>query len=77
MKNLLFFLGLLLLTNSCSIKKSPVFLKVDDIKILSFSSDTIRLQANAYFQNPNDVGGRIYTDNILISVNNIEVAQVF
>tara|TARA_R110001592_G_scaffold5169_4_gene28601 strand:- start:716 stop:1180 length:465 start_codon:yes stop_codon:yes gene_type:complete len=77
MKNSLFFLGLLLLTNSCSVKKPPVFLKVDDIKILSFSSDTIRLQANAYFQNPNDVGGKIYTDNISISVNNIEVAQVF
>jgi hypothetical protein len=77
MKNALFFLGLIFLINSCAVKKPPVFLKVDDVKILSFSLDTIRLQANAYFQNPNDVGGKISTDAISILVNNIEVAQVF
>jgi hypothetical protein len=76
MKNTLFLLGLILFICSCSVKKLPIFLKVDDIKILNFSSDTIRLQANAYFQNPNDVGGKIFTDNILIFVNNVEVAQV-
>lgn len=76
MKNALFLVGLILFICSCSVKKLPIFLKVDDIKILSFSSDTIRLQANAYFQNPNDVGGKIFTDNILIFVNNVEVAQV-
>ncbi|PQJ82347.1 hypothetical protein [Polaribacter glomeratus] len=77
MKNALFLVGLFLVIFSCSVKKPPVFLKVDDIKILSFSSDTIRLQANAYFQNPNDVGGKISTDDISIFVNNVAVAQVF
>lgn len=77
MKKPLYFLGLFLLTCSCSIKKSPVFVKVDNVEILSFSSDTIRLQAKAYFQNPNDIGGKISTDDLLIFVNNVEVAQVF
>jgi hypothetical protein len=77
MKKAFYFLGLFLLMYSCSVKKPPVFVKVDDVEILSFSSDTIRLKANAYFKNPNDVGGKISTDDLLIFVNNVEVAQVF
>ena len=61
---------------SCSVKKPPVFLKVDDIKLISYASDTIRLNANAYFENPNDVGGKISTDEIKVIINGVEVAQV-
>lgn len=68
---------LFLLIYSCSVKKQPIFIKVDDIKIISFAADTIHLKANAFFENPNDVGGKIATDDLSILVNNIEVAQVF
>ncbi len=77
MKKAFYFLSLLILFLSCSVKKQPVFIKVDDVKIISFAADTIQLQANAFFENPNDVGGKISTDDIVILVNNIEVAQVF
>lgn len=60
----------------CSISKKPVFLKVDDVQIVSVQSDTIRLKANAYFKNPNDVGGKIATDQIKVIVNGAELAQV-
>ena len=60
----------------CSISKKPVFLKVDDVQVVSVQSDTIRLKANAYFKNPNDVGGKIATDQIKVIVNGAEVAQV-
>lgn len=76
MKKGLYFLGLILILYSCSVKKPPVFLKVDDIKLISFTSDTIRLNANAYFENPNDVGGKISTDEIKVILNGVEVAQV-
>jgi hypothetical protein len=76
MKKTFYFLGLFLLIYSCSVKKSPIFIKVDDVKLISFASDTIRLHANAYFQNPNDVGGKISTDKIIVIVNGKEVAQV-
>ncbi|WP_339659876.1 hypothetical protein [uncultured Polaribacter sp.] len=76
MKKGLYFLGLFLLMYSCSVKKPPVFLKVDDIKLISYASDTIRLNANAYFENPNDVGGKISTDEIKVIINGVEVAQV-
>ena len=66
-----------LLLTSCSVNKQPVFIKIDNVKIISYASDTIRLKADAFFQNPNDVGGKISTDNLRVIINNEEVAQVF
>ena len=77
MKKVFYFLGLFLLIYSCSVKKPPVFIKLDDVKVISFQADTIQLQANAHFQNPNDVGGKIFTDQIKVIVNGEEVAQVY
>lgn len=76
MKHILFFTVAFLLITSCSVTEQPIFLKVDNIKVTSFSGDTIRLNAEAFFQNPNDVGGKISTDQIKVIVNNEEVAQV-
>lgn len=77
MKNILYFSVLLLLISSCSVQKEPVFIKVDNVKVLSFASDTIKLKADAFFENPNDVSGKISTDELKIFVNGEEVAQVF
>jgi hypothetical protein len=74
-----YFLSLILLIFiflGCSVNKQPVFKKVDNIKIVSISADTIRLKADAFFENPNDVGGKISTDAITIFANDIEVAQI-
>ncbi|WP_298778633.1 LEA type 2 family protein [uncultured Polaribacter sp.] len=76
MKKGLYFLVLFLFIFSCSVNKSPVFIKVDNLKLISVASDTIRLSANAFFENPNDVGGKISTDEIKVIVNDTEVAQV-
>ena len=76
MKKLVFFISVLFIV-SCSVKQKPIFIKVDDVKIVSIVSDTIRLKANAFFKNPNDIGGKIATDEIKVIVNNEEVAQVF
>ena len=62
--------------SSCSVNKQPVFVKVDNVKVSSFSGDTIRLKAEAFFTNPNDVGGEISTDEIMVIVNGAEVAHV-
>ncbi|MEX6625696.1 LEA type 2 family protein [Tenacibaculum salmonis] len=75
MKKLLFFIISLSIV-SCSVKKKPIFLKVDDIKVMSVASDTIRLKANAFFKNPNDIGGKLATDEIKVIVNGTQLAQV-
>ena len=77
MKNKLYFLVLVLVLSSCSLQKEPVFIKVDNVKVLSIALDTIKLKAIAFFENPNNVGGSISTDEIKIYVNDTEVAQVF
>jgi hypothetical protein len=77
MKSALYFLVLVLLISSCSVQQEPVFVKVDNVEVISFGLDTIKLKANAFFENPNDVGGKITTDEIVILVNGEEVAQVF
>ncbi|APG64178.1 hypothetical protein LPB136_01815 [Tenacibaculum todarodis] len=76
MKRILILCLLTVLITSCSVSKKPVFVKVDDVKLVSFKSDTIRLAAKAYFQNPNDVGGKISTDEIKVFINGTELAQV-
>ncbi len=77
MKNILYFLLIFLLVFGCSVQKEPVFVKVDNVKVVSFASDTIKLKATAFFENPNDVGGKISTDDLAVFVNDIEVAQIF
>ena len=76
MKNVLYFSILFLLISSCAVNKKPIFIKVDDVKIVSASSDTIRLKAAAFFENPNSVGGTISTDEIQIIVNGVSIATV-
>jgi hypothetical protein len=76
MRKAFYFFGLLILFYSCNIKKEPVFIKIDNLKLVSFKSDTIRLKANAFFQNPNDVGGKIATDEIKVIINGTEVAKI-
>ncbi len=76
MKKLIYFTFLLLLITSCAVNKQPIFIKVDNVKVVSLRNDTIRLKADAFFQNPNDVGGKISTDEIKVIVNGAEVAQV-
>ncbi len=76
MKNVLYFSILFLLMSSCAVNKKPIFIKVDDVKIVSASSDTIRLKAAAFFENPNGVGGTISTDEIQIIINGASIATV-
>lgn len=76
MKRLGYFLIFLLLLCSCTIYEKPIFVKVDDVKVLSVASDTIRLKAAVFFKNPNNVGGKIATDQIKVIFNGVAVAQV-
>ncbi|CAL2064221.1 Late embryogenesis abundant protein [Tenacibaculum sp. 190524A05c] len=76
MKNILYLVLISVFLLNCSVKKKPTFIKVDEIKFLSLRSDTVRLQAKAFFKNENDIGGKLSTDEIKVIVNGAEVAQV-
>lgn len=72
----MYLLAIFIFVTACSVKKEPIFLKIDDVKVLSFKMDTVRLQAKAYFKNENDIGGKISTDEIIVSIDGVDVAQV-
>jgi len=62
---------LIMLTISCSVKEKPIFIKVDDIKLLESNSRNLTLTANALFNNPNDIGGLLNTEGVNVYVNDI------
>ena len=76
MRKAFYFLSLFVFLSSCNVNKKPVFIKVDELQFLSFKGDTIHLKANAFFKNPNNVSGKIATDEIKVILNSTEIAQV-
>ena len=52
MRKLFYFLPILLTIVSCAVNEKPIFLKVDNIKMLSATADTIKVGAKIYFRNP-------------------------
>ncbi len=76
MKQLIILSTMLILFFNCSVKEKPEFINVDNIKVLESTSKNITLTADAHFLNPNDIGGKLKTDEIKIFVNNNEMASV-
>ena len=60
---------------NCSIKEKPEFLGIDNIKVLDSDIKTITLSADAVFENPNNVGGTLKTDDLKVYINDSEIAQ--
>ena len=69
-------LALIFLTTSCAIKQKPVFIKIDGIQLVEANSKTLTLSADALFNNPNAVGGRLNTEGVTVFVNDILMGVV-
>lgn len=61
---------------NCSVNEKPEFLGVENIKILESTPEYIILTADAFFENPNIIGGELQVNNIKVFVNNNEMASV-
>ena len=62
---------LIFLTTSCALKKKPEFIKVDNIQLIEANSKHITLGADALFNNPNVVSGRLNTDGVSVFINDV------
>ena len=62
---------ILLVSIGCAIKQKPIFITVENIKLIDSNSNKITLSAEAVFNNPNVIGGRINTDGVEVYVNDI------
>ena len=76
MKKLIILLTITVCLLSCTVKEKPEFLHVENIQVVDSNSEFIVLNADAFFINPNSVGGKLETEGIIITVNDIEVATV-
>lgn len=61
---------------NCGVKEQPVFLRVENIKVLESTSTQLTLTADAFFMNPNHIGGELRSDGIKVYVNDNEMAHV-
>lgn len=76
MRNFILLLTLSTTILSCSVKEKPLFIAIDDIELVESTSKLLTLKADAVFQNPNDVGGSLKSDDISVYVNDVKVAHV-
>lgn len=77
MKKAIYFLVVLFTFYNCSVKQEPEFIKIANVQVASIKNDTLRVNASAFFKNPNGVSGKIITDKISVFFENQEIAQVF
>lgn len=76
MKKSILLALILLTTFACKVNEKPEFVRVENIKVLESTADYITLTADALFINPNDIGGDLKTDAIVVLINDNEMAQV-
>lgn len=75
MKQLAVLLIIISTLTSCVSKKIE-YQDVENINILSLSSDEITLSADAIFKNPNVLGGKVTPENIIVFIDDKEVTSV-
>ena len=76
MRNIIILSTMLFAFLSCSVSEKPEFLYVENIKVQESTSKYITFTADAFFINPNDIGGELKTDEIKVFVNDNEMATV-
>ena len=60
---------------SC-VNKKIEYKKIEHITVLSLTSKSITLSAEAIFKNPNILGGTVYPENIKVFLNDEEISLV-
>ncbi len=76
MKKLLLLLTILTVTTSCSVSKKPKFKHITNIDVKNVSMRNVTLKADAVFDNPNHLRGKLSIDDIHVFVDNIDVGLI-
>jgi len=75
MKQIAILLFIFSITTSCVSKKIE-YQNVENIKILKLDSKEITLSADAIFNNPNILGGKVTPENIIVYIDEKEITTV-
>ena len=76
MRKIILLLTIALAFNACSVKEKPEFIGVTNIKIKDANNLVVEITADAMFNNPNDIGGKLSTESIKVLVNDVEMATL-
>ncbi|SEM11833.1 hypothetical protein SAMN04487910_4160 [Aquimarina amphilecti] len=76
MKKLLLLSTIFLTIFGCSVSKKPEFKYVTNIDVKNVSMRNITIQADAVFNNPNNLNGKLSVDDINVFVDNIDVGTI-
>ena len=61
---------------SCTVRETPEFVTIKNIKVLESNNNFLTLKGDALFRNSNDIGGKLQADGIKVYVNGNEMATV-
>ncbi len=76
MKKTITLIIILLQIYSCKVTEHPEFVKVENIKVIASNAKQVQLSANAFFKNPNHIGGVLKSEGINVLIDNIEVGNI-
>ncbi len=76
MKKILILSTILIGITACSFSKKPTFKYVDNLFVKNVSMREITLNADAIFDNPNHLGGKLSVEDIHVFVDNIDVGTI-
>ena len=70
-------IGSLILISGCmGGPKSPSFINLDNVKILSANARKVVLQGDAIFNNPNAIAGKLIKTDIHIKINDVNITDI-
>lgn len=61
---------------SCSVNEPPEFIGIKNIKVVESTKTFITIKGEGLFNNPNDIGGVLKTDEIKVFVNGNQMATL-
>ena len=70
-------IGSLILISGCmGGPKSPSFINLDNVKILSANARKVVLQGDSIFNNPNAIAGKLTKTDIHIKINDVDITDI-
>ena len=68
--------SLILISGCMGGPKSPSFINLDNVKILSANARKVVLQGDAIFNNPNAIAGKLIKTDIHIKINDVNITDI-
>ena len=72
----LFVATLLFTFLSCTVRETPEFIGVKNIKVVESTKTFVTIEGEGLFRNPNDIGGELKAEGIKVYINGNQMATL-